>query len=277
MSPHGVDEGGVSDFGISSTTPRSAPAADSVGAGDPARAGHEQDPRFELAAALRRITASIVGGDLTDAQIAAMVPAAIDIATTLDEAAGPDRRLRGQPDPAGHAQDFFPSSPVIGFANPVSPPILIEAVDGELRGTAWLDYQYEGPPTAVHGGVIAMIFDEIMAATLIISGTPAMTGTMTVRYLRPTPLRTELRLAARYVERDGRKIRSWGGIYAGDVLTAEAEGIFIQLPPQKFVDMVAENTGSTDAVEQIRADARRLGFAGSADHTDRTDRTDHTA
>jgi acyl-coenzyme A thioesterase PaaI-like protein len=263
MSPSEVDEadeGDVSDFGISSAASSGRGAAPGPGPGP--------DPRYELAAALRRITTSIVGGDLTDEQIAAVLPAAVDIATTLEQGAGPDRRLRGQPDPAGRAQDFFPSSPVIGFANPVSPPILIEAVDGELRGTAWLDYPYEGPPTAVHGGVIAMIFDEIMAATLIISGTPAMTGTMTVRYLRPTPLRTELRLEARYVERDGRKIRSWGGIYAGDVLTAEAEGIFIQLPAQKFVEMVAENTGSTDAIEQIRADARRLGLAGSADRPD---------
>ena len=50
--------------------------------------------------------------------------------------AGPGRRPRAQPDPVGDPQDFFPTSPVIGFANPVAPPVVVEAVDGELRGTA---------------------------------------------------------------------------------------------------------------------------------------------
>ena len=149
---------------------------------------------------------------------------------------------------------------MIGFANPVAPPIVVEAVDGELRGTAYFDYQYEGPPTCVHGGVLAMVLDEILAATLIIATTPGMTGTMTVKYRRPTPLRTPLRLEARFVGREGRKIFAWGGIYQGDDLCVEADGIFIALPPSRFVKMVVENSGSSEAIEQVQADARRLGF-----------------
>lgn len=252
----GPDEGGVSDFGITRSV------GGDTGTGSPSR--RPEDPRYELAAVLRRITAAMVGADLDDAHIISVLPAAAAIATTLEDSAGPTRRARAQPDPAGHAQDFFPSSPVIGFANPVAPPVVVEAVDGELRGSANFDYQYEGPPTCVHGGVLAMVFDEILAATLIIAGTPAMTGTMTVKYRRPTPLRTPLRLEARSVGRDGRKIRSWAGIYNGDDLTAEADGIFIELPARRFVKMVVENTGSAEAIEQVRADARRLGFGDSA-------------
>jgi hypothetical protein len=65
------------------------------------------------------------------------------------------------------------------------------------------------------------------------------------------------------VSREGRKILTTGAIYHGDVLTAEAEGIFIELVPQKFMKIVAENSDSPEALEQVRADAQRLGLAGS--------------
>jgi len=129
------------------------------------------------------------------------------------------------------------------------------------RGTAYFDYQYEGPPTCVHGGVLAMVFDEMLGAANIMAGSPGMTGTLTIRYRRPTPLRTPLRLEARFVERDGRKIHTWGAMYHGDVLTAEAEGIFIELVPERFLSIVREHSDSPEAVEQVRADARRLGFS----------------
>ena len=119
----------------------------------------------------------------------------------------------------------------------------------------------------MHGGVIAMVFDEMLGAANIMAGSPGMTGTLTIKYRKPTPLRTPLRLEARFVGRDGRKIRTYGAMYHGDVLTAEAEGIFIELVPQRFLGVVTENADSPEAVEQVRADARRLGFvdAGRAD------------
>jgi acyl-coenzyme A thioesterase PaaI-like protein len=249
MTPEG--EPGVSDFGIS--TGNAAPRPQDVGA--PAA-----DVRFELAAAVRRITSAMVGLPLAESDIAVAAAAVAEVADRLEGAAGPGRRPRAQPDPVGKPQDFFPTSPVIGFANPVAPPVVVEAVNGELHGSAWFDSQYEGPPTCVHGGVIAMVFDEMLGAANILSGNPGMTGTLTIRYRKPTPLRTPLRLEARFEGRDGRKIRTTGTIYHGDVLTAEAEGIFIELVPQRFMTMVAENSDSPDVLEQVRADAQRLGL-----------------
>jgi acyl-coenzyme A thioesterase PaaI-like protein len=242
---------GVSDFGISVGGTTARPARP-----EPA---HEADVRFALAHEVRRVTRAMVGLPLSDADIVAATAALRQVADGLEEAAGPGRRLRGQPDPAGNPQEFFPTSPVIGFANPLAPPVVVEAADGELRGSAYFDYQYEGPPTCVHGGVIAMVFDELLGAANIMAGRPAMTGTLTIRYRKPTPLRTPLRLEARYLGRDGRKIRTYGAMFHGDLLTAEAEGLFIELVPRRFLDIVSSE--SPDAVEQVRADARRLGFA----------------
>jgi acyl-coenzyme A thioesterase PaaI-like protein len=252
MTPEG--EPGVSDFGISSgavADPARRAEADTAG----------DDLRFGLAGEVRRITSAMVGLPLTDREIAAAREALAAVADRLEEAAGSGRRPRAQPDAVGKPQDFFPTSPVIGFANPVAPPVVVEAVDGGLVGTAWFDYQYEGPPTCVHGGVIAMVFDEMLGAANILSGNPGMTGTLTIRYRKPTPLRTPLRLEARFVRRDGRKILTSGSIHHGDVLTAEAEGIFIELVPQEFMKIVGENTDSPEALEQVRADAQRLGLA----------------
>ncbi len=255
MTPEG--EPGVSDFGISTgeVVVRGSKAGDGSGGGD---------LRFGLAAEVRRVISAMVGLPLTDTDIAAATAVVAEVADRLEHAAGPGRRPRAQPDPVGEPQDFFPTSPVIGFANPAAPPVVVEAVDGGLVGTAWFDYQYEGPPTCVHGGVIAMVFDEMLGAANILAGSPGMTGTLTIRYRKPTPLRTPLRLEARFTSRQGRKILTTGAIYHGDVLTAEAEGIFIELVPQRFMAIVAENSDSPEALEQVRADAQRLGLVGGS-------------
>jgi acyl-coenzyme A thioesterase PaaI-like protein len=252
MTPEG--DPGVSDFGISTGE---------LGVRGPRAGGGPgfDDLRFQLANEVRRITSAMVGLPLPDADITAATEAIAEVADRLERAAGPGRRPRAQPDPVGAPQDFFPTSPVIGFANPVAPPVAVEAVDGGLVGSAWFDYQYEGPPTCVHGGVIAMVFDEMLGAASILAGNPGMTGTLTIRYRKPTPLRTPLRIEAGFVSREGRKILIRGAIYHGDVLTAEAEGIFIELVPQKFMKIVAENSDSPEALEQVRADAQRLGLA----------------
>jgi acyl-coenzyme A thioesterase PaaI-like protein len=232
-------KGSVSDFGISAagqavTRPRHPP-------GD---RGAMDDARFAVAAQLRRMTTALVGRPIPDGELRRAADALAAVAGRLEEAAGPGPRARLEPDPAGHPQDFFPTSPVIGFANPLSPPVEVEVADGGgLRGTAWFDYQYEGPPTCVHGGVIAMVFDELLGAANIAAGCPAMTGTLTVRYRKPTPLRTHLRLEARTTGRQGRKITTWGGIYGDEELLAEAEGIFIELGPERFLEVVTARPG----------------------------------
>ena len=148
--------------------------------------------------------------------------------------------------------DFFPNSPVIGTSNPIAPPVTWwrwTAPDGgmrEMRGTVNFGYPYEGPPTCVHGGVIAEVFDEVLGATNIVAGNPGMTGTLTIKYRKPTPLLTDLRIEARCLGWSGRKIRTWGAIYDGDVLTAEAEGVFIAVRPEMMLAIAEGNEAVAD-------------------------------
>jgi hypothetical protein len=208
-------------------------------------------PRERLAAALRPIITLVVAHELDDQAITAAAVAVEEVADQLGAAAGP-RRARHRPDPSQQAHEFFPTSPVIGAENPIAPPVRVWDVVGaesgqrEIGGQAWFDFPYEGPPTCVHGGVIAETFDEILGAANLASGNPGMTGTLTVRYRKPTPLRTDLRLEARTVGRTGRKISTWGGIFHGDVLTAEAEGLFIEVLPDAMLGIAEGNLGSIE-------------------------------
>ena len=46
---------------------------------------------------------------------------------------------------------------------------------------------------------VAAAFDEVLGFVQSLSGRPGMTGTLTVRYRKPTPLHTELRFDAQLV------------------------------------------------------------------------------
>ena len=78
---------------------------------------------------------------------------------------------------------------------------------------------------------MAAAFDEVLGSTQSLSGSPGMTGRLTVSYRSPTPLETELRFVGWLERVEGRKIFTQGELWAGDRLCAEAEGLFISIQP----------------------------------------------
>ena len=74
---------------------------------------------------------------------------------------------------------------------------------------------------------MAAAFDEVLGYVQSLSGQPGMTGTLTVRYRKPTPLHTPLLFEAELVRVEGRKIFTRAELHAEGVLRAEAEGIFV--------------------------------------------------
>lgn len=136
-----------------------------------------------------------------------------------------DREQFATRDPAR----FFPYSPVVGPLNPIAPPLTF-TFDGErLSGTGTLASPYTGPPGAVHGGVIALVLDELLGAVNACLGLGAFTGTLTIRYERLTPIQQEIAFES-WVERtEGRKVFTRGTISAGGQVTARAEGVFIRV------------------------------------------------
>ena len=97
----------------------------------------------------------------------------------------------------------------------------------EVHAEFILGAAYEGPPGHVHGGVCALILDHVLGATAHQPGKPAYTGTLTLRYVRGTPLGQQLRSSARVDRTEGAKTFAVGHIAGPDGVTVEAEGVFI--------------------------------------------------
>lgn len=142
--------------------------------------------------------------------------------------------------PAGDPSSFLDASPIIGKANPIAPPVELAVVDGTIVGRARYGSAYEGPPGCVHGGHIAAAFDEVLGMTQSLGGQPGMTGTLTVRYRRPTPLHTDLEFEGVLERVEGRKIFTRGTLHAEGELRAEAEAIFISVDFDKLSALAAE-------------------------------------
>jgi len=133
----------------------------------------------------------------------------------------------GRPGDPERGRPFYVSGVLVGPHHPMSMPVEIETIDAVTRGRLVLDIAWEGPPDHVHGGYVAHLFDCVMGQHNLNVGIPGMTGTLTVRYRRPTPLHTELHFEVRTDQQDGRKITTEAKLFANGVLVAEAQGVFI--------------------------------------------------
>ena len=119
-------------------------------------------------------------------------------------------------------------NPLAGLSNPIAPPVN-NWIEGELAlATCQCGWAYEGPPGSVHGGYVAAIFDQFLGMAQLITGQPGMTAYLHVNYHNRTPLNTELKLEARLVKMEGRKNFIRGEMFAEGVMTASAEGLFVQ-------------------------------------------------
>ena len=134
-----------------------------------------------------------------------------------------------------------------GNINPIAPPLLPQAqTDGSIRAELTLGHEYHGPPGCVHGGVVAMIADEMLGIANAVAGIPAMTVELDVRYHSPTPLGEPLVFTSRQTRRDGRKIWTEAELRAGDRLCASATGLFV-IPRRMAERMAAEEEARVTA------------------------------
>lgn len=116
---------------------------------------------------------------------------------------------------------------VIGIRNALAPPVITRRDEpGRISADFRLGAAYEGPPGHVHGGVSAMILDHVLGEAASPDRKPRFTGSITVRYLRATPL-GPLHTEALITRTDGVKTFCSGFISDAEGITVEAEGVFI--------------------------------------------------
>lgn len=204
-----------------------------------------------LAAELRRVIEKLALVEAPEDQLARAADAAGVFAEQLD---GLPARRWYEPhegfaesanagDTKGVAFGLFDHSPIQGLSNPLASPLRLEiqtdeAGESTALGRANFGAAYEGPPGCVHGGILASVFDEVLGFANALTGHPAMTGTLTVRYRRPTPLRQDLIFEAKCEKVEGRKVFTTGTCRVGEQVTAEAEAIFIMVNMEAIREQV---------------------------------------
>ncbi|MEU5677072.1 MULTISPECIES: PaaI family thioesterase [Streptomyces] len=137
--------------------------------------------------------------------------------------------------------DEFPGgvriySPVTGPGSPLAPPLRVTPADNGVAGTCTLGTAHEGPPGYGHGGMSAMLLDELMGRACTAAGIPGMTIGLQLRYHRPVPLQTPLRLSAHVTATDDRKIFLVGSIttdHDRSVILVSADGTFVAPDPDR--------------------------------------------
>jgi len=85
---------------------------------------------------------------------------------------------------------------------------------------------------AVHGGVIPLLFDEVLGWLATSGGRPpCRTAYLHVDYRAIAPVGRDLQVRGEFTSEVGRKRLLHGTLMDGDTLCAEVEGLFVELKP----------------------------------------------
>jgi acyl-coenzyme A thioesterase PaaI-like protein len=187
--------------------------------------------RRAVAAALRRLNdASLTTDAAADLlrSVAAVVEREAERLEAGDRVFGHKAQAALMAAKTGETPDLlYELSPAIGQANAVAPPMRMWQEDGAVHALVTPGWSYEGPYEHLHGGIIMLLFDQLLGAGQRITGSGGRTGTLSTRFTAPTPVGRELRLVCRVDRIEGRKKFMVGEMWVGDLRTATCEGVFI--------------------------------------------------
>lgn len=185
---------------------------------------HETATWGPLAEAARELVDLCVMSDVDPEEVAAAT-ADVEAAVARLRKVRRTQTLGQEHLPAGRRRPW--GNPVIGLRNPIAPPLQVHSVpEGRSESDFHCGPAYEGPPGLVHGGVVALILDQVLGHAVGAKGRPGMTGTLTLVYRQGTPL-GDLRVEAWVEREDGIKTWAKAQMIGPDGVTAEAEGVFI--------------------------------------------------
>ncbi len=113
------------------------------------------------------------------------------------------------------------------------PQGMIGGDDGRLHGWARFRRFHLGRNGAVHGGIIAHLFDSVLGKTsfMLTGGPYQRTAYLHVNYRKIVPIEKELQVDAGVSRVEGRKIFVDMRLCDGGTLLADGEGLFVLLKP----------------------------------------------
>lgn len=188
--------------------------------------------RREIAGHLRSLTERLVrldAGEQTLREVAAQLQA---LDASLEGFGQRDysqilQRLAGGEGSRQDLLDMLDFEILTGRATPLSSAMELWLDGRVVRGKARFGLPWQGPPGRVHGGVIGLVMDILLAKTQDFFQGWGMTGTLNIRYQAATPLDAPIELEASVVRVEGRKLYNEGRIIVGGRECVHATGIWI--------------------------------------------------
>ena len=105
---------------------------------------------------------------------------------------------------------------------------------GAVSSEFTLTLAQQGPPGHAHGGLSAVVLDEVMGAAVWQAGYTVVAAKIEVNYRKPAPLEKLITTKGYITQRRGRKIYTRGEICFPDGTTlVESKGLFV-IAPQLF-------------------------------------------
>ena len=192
--------------------------------------------RQRLASATRALNEKLVSTDIDPELAAALTEKIEGLAAELSQAQQitglVDMVKRGQ---RGTIDDVMGELVSVGGrSHPCSPELRWQEASNRITGTVKFSQAFEGPPGHVHGGWVAGVLDHLMGMTHVRTGHPGMTGGLSVRYLKPTPLNQVIEVSAQATELDDKRTQVKAEMRFGATTTATAEAIFVRVDREKF-------------------------------------------
>jgi hypothetical protein len=179
----------------------------------------EETERY--AAVVRRVSSLVLQMEAPSDVVAELVAVLERAEAELVALAPADSRPRVGAQSDGDGRVYLDHARAVGAYNPAFPTYTVEVDGSRASGTVAFPVLYEGPPGVVHGGFLAVFFDQVIQHHNCDVGSAGKTTRLEVQYLAPTPLLQELRFE---VERrvDDRRIESTARLFSGDALCATA-------------------------------------------------------
>ncbi len=188
--------------------------------------------RRRAAELLRRLNCEILTADLDLSELTAAVGTLDELSATLAAAPRMSRNEKGRlVRKSGielNEESSWDGDPLVGFSNSIAPPVVRKgSPDGEW--TATFGHAYDGHAGLVHGGFVAATLDHVLGVVASTSEGTSLTGTLTVRYRRPTPAHVELTCRGEVDRVEGRKVFCRAELRHGETVVAEADGLFFRV------------------------------------------------
>ena len=203
----------------------------------------------QVAKASRRLNRAISGKRISDTELEEIAAVVESLAARFDH--GTERNklddmltrphlaaiYAGQHTPldlkVGDEIEFDPFSIAGGELHPSAIGLsYVKDSEDSVIGSGIIDPMFAGPPERVHGGIQALIIDEVMGALNRMRGRQAFTAYLKVDYRGPAPLGVPITFRAWLDSVDGRKIKLLGSGDGPEGRFVEAEGLFIEREDQ---------------------------------------------